>query len=677
MRAGRAVQIMDEESKRHENGTRSLTIGFIAGNISSEHTLKLMHGVEMRAKECGIQVYAFLGVHTRDYYQVAYGHSSGIENYDYQCNVVFNYVNLGKFDALIISNSTVGVFLDGRTMEEFLTELGDTPKVITEELGGKYGCSTVICDNYGGEYEAVTHLIEKHGCRDIVVIGGPEGNTDAQERIRAVRDAMACHGLVLDETRLEYGDFSSAAEEQLERLFDSHPCLDAIVAGNDLMARTAYRVCEEHGKRVGTDVKIVGFDDTLEIVPTLSPPLTSVFQNSIRIGRTAVDLAIELCEGKKPRQVVDRVKLDLRSSCGCRFSPGENYYRETLRDMAQQFRQFQLGTWLMPIVGRMMLSSLHNEEDFYRTAMNKLEELQCKNAWMLLLEEPVSHGYGEPWECPDSLNVVFAMTQEGKRVYRRQNAPKLTRQSGLDKLAYDALNGTQVFRSVIPIFFEQLQLGILIADAPITQMPMIYLAMQQIETAMQFFTLNRALEERNAILEMTSEQDPMTGTLNRRGLMERVVNEMGKNAGTVMRVYLTDLDHLKIINDTYGHTAGDEALLTLVSVLQDIFREDKQWIARIGGDEFLIFDADAGTHKPDEMIGRITDKLRNFNEHSKLPYYVEVSVGYGEFEASRDIPLHQIMRCADDALYEAKRGRRRTPARAAEEGLRKDTCQGG
>lgn len=104
---------------------------------------------------------------------------------------------------------------------------------------------------------------------------------------------------------------------------------------------------------------------------------------------------------------------------------------------------------------------------------------------------------------------------------------------------------------------------------------------------------NRELEEkvreRTEALHRLTEVDPLTGLLNRRGIMERFENEIARQArqGGSLGLLLLDLDNFKHINDTYGHAAGDLALCEAAKVLQT-FKRGYDHVARWGGEEFLI-----------------------------------------------------------------------------------------
>lgn len=641
-----------------------LTVGVLVGNISSEHSIQLIDGIVSRAQELNIQVIAFLGLHTNDFYQVVFQRNAAHENYDYQCNVIYSYAALCHLDAMIISSGTIGIFLDGKSMEEFLACFGEIPIVLAEETSKFSRCSTIICDNYQGVYELTKHLIERHGCRNLVTLAGPRINTDAIQRVRGFCDALLDHGLPFENGRIEYGDYSEAVEPQVENLLRRYPDLDAIVCANDSIAKTTCRVCAEHGLKPGVDVKITGFDDDSNIATCLNPTLTTVRQNVFAMGRAALEMAVPLAKGHAPKHQTDPVEVIFRASCGCPDTLDREYYRIKLADLSHRSKRFQQTVWFTPLITRTLLDSVNNEEKFYRVIADKLEEISCSHAWLLMLKSPIPHAYAEEWTCPDKLNVLLSLSPGEKHVYRRGSCPEVTVEHGIDLLGFED-GKTCMSKFVFPIFSGRKQRGILVADLPLDQFPFLYLTLQQVENAMDFLDLNRTLEEKNAVLSTISSRDPMTNALNRRGLTEVLVTEMGIRPGTRMRIFIADLDHLKQINDLFGHGEGDSAIMTLTQAFREALPEDGLVSARIGGDEFLLFDAQADLHDPAEEMSRIRSYLSDYNRVSGKPYYVEVSLGYTEFTAEPEFHLNQILNQADQYLYEAKKIRRQNICKVA------------
>ncbi|WP_077529783.1 diguanylate cyclase [Vreelandella utahensis] len=100
---------------------------------------------------------------------------------------------------------------------------------------------------------------------------------------------------------------------------------------------------------------------------------------------------------------------------------------------------------------------------------------------------------------------------------------------------------------------------------------------------------NRRLREKQQLLQKQANHDPLTGLANRKHLQERLMEAAARagRSGESFALVVIDLDRFKQINDTYGHTAGDDVLLTIGSSLQALTRASDT-VARIGGDEFVL-----------------------------------------------------------------------------------------
>ncbi|MFF1277338.1 LacI family DNA-binding transcriptional regulator [Streptomyces marokkonensis] len=150
------------------------------------------------------------------------------------------------------------------------------------------GVVYVDSDNRGGARDAVRHLLGLGRSR-VAHITGALDQTSAVDRLDGFRDVMTD----ADPRLVVEGDFTPAGGERAMReLLDRRPDLDAVFAGNDLMAAGALRVLRERGRRVPDDVAVVGFDDMLPIAEQTEPPLTTVRQDIEGMGRLMARLLL-------------------------------------------------------------------------------------------------------------------------------------------------------------------------------------------------------------------------------------------------------------------------------------------------------------------------------------------------------------------------------------------------
>jgi diguanylate cyclase (GGDEF)-like protein/PAS domain S-box-containing protein len=165
-------------------------------------------------------------------------------------------------------------------------------------------------------------------------------------------------------------------------------------------------------------------------------------------------------------------------------------------------------------------------------------------------------------------------------------------------------------------------------------------------------TVRKRLE---AKLREMADVDDLTGTLNRRALTERanVEIERYRRTGKAFAFLIMDIDFFKRVNDTYGHTAGDEALRSLAETCRKTIRP-YDILGRFGGEEFVILTPDAT-----ETEGRsLAERLRLAVEHTPVPTAaggeIRLTVSVGCTVVRQDDSLDDLLRRSDSALYESK-----------------------
>ncbi len=166
--------------------------------------------------------------------------------------------------------------------------------------------------------------------------------------------------------------------------------------------------------------------------------------------------------------------------------------------------------------------------------------------------------------------------------------------------------------------------------------------------------LEHKVRERTDALNRLSQTDPLTGLLNRRGMDERLIEELKRCAreNRCLGVIWIDLDRFKEINDVHGHGVGDEALKVVAQVLRSVVREYDA-AARWGGDEFLLMIRDADRHLAQQICERLLRVIRGQTLQTPSGALLCMTFSIGVHLASQD-DLESVLRDADAALYSAK-----------------------
>src|SRR6266478_536376 len=153
--------------------------------------------------------------------------------------------------------------------------------------------------------------------------------------------------------------------------------------------------------------------------------------------------------------------------------------------------------------------------------------------------------------------------------------------------------------------------------------------------------------------------DELTGLYNRRGFMALAERQLklARRSGRGMLLFMTDVDCLKQINDSFGHFEGDRALKRTADVLEETFR-GSDVVARLGGDEFAVLAIEAAGHSEATIKTRLFECLKSISADESR-YEISLSLGLARFDPSSCTSIGELMVKADQDMYEQKRRRSR------------------
>jgi LacI family transcriptional regulator len=166
--------------------------------------------------------------------------------------------------------------------------LDQLPPMVFLSMENRPGISVVSVDNRNGAKQAVQHLL-KQGKRKIGILTGPMAWWEARERYAGWQEALGEAGLDPCLSQVVNSDDWSAVngERGMRALLAQAPDIDAVFASSDQIALGAMGIAHQLGRRVPQELAIVGFDDTPEAA-FFWPPLTTIYQQLIEVGRIAV-----------------------------------------------------------------------------------------------------------------------------------------------------------------------------------------------------------------------------------------------------------------------------------------------------------------------------------------------------------------------------------------------------
>jgi diguanylate cyclase (GGDEF)-like protein len=190
--------------------------------------------------------------------------------------------------------------------------------------------------------------------------------------------------------------------------------------------------------------------------------------------------------------------------------------------------------------------------------------------------------------------------------------------------------------------------GVLWADEPHSRL----LPSEHVLQALRIFA-NHAMEALAVATQLEetrflADHDPLTRLLNRRALLRELA--AAADQGRPVALVFLDVDNFKDVNDGHGHATGDRVLARFASLLVELVRSGDDAF-RVGGDEFALLLRDAGEHEAREVVARVVAAI----ESNIDPLVRTLTASFGIAPSARAEEPEELLRIADEAMYEAKR----------------------
>lgn len=172
------------------------------------------------------------------------------------------------------------------------------------------------------------------------------------------------------------------------------------------------------------------------------------------------------------------------------------------------------------------------------------------------------------------------------------------------------------------------------------------------------------LKEKDTLVDKLDSmyvRDELTKLYNRFGMRRFVdkIMEVAKRDQKYIMCIELDLDGLKKINDTYGHDAGDNAIVQVANAMRQA-SERREVCIRSGGDEYLVFGIAEKESDAAAFIQRVEEYLDEYNQRNAWPYEVTCSCGYCVHPAQQIHSLEEMVTEADKLLYQVKARKKTT-----------------
>ena len=546
-----------------------------------------------------------------------------------------------EYDGIILCYDTLiheGMAKD--LVEELMTDTEAPPVVcIRAEIPGFYN---VVPDNRGLMHEIAQYVISKCKTDDIGFVTGMDELADSYERRLGFEDAMREAGYEVSEDKIFHGNYWITQGPEMADFFikEDGTLPEAIICSNDYEAIAICNELIQRGYSIPRDTMISGVDNAVESQNHI-PSITTIEMSKADFVDLAMGILEALQRGEEPDyEVAVSSKLILRESTGKEDKDRDVYRALCEQNVASSISMDDMREF---VVINALFEGTLTREDSIGVALDEFRKVDSvKSCYFCRYRENdrVLSGY---------------FVDKGENVVN--DIPFPNGQLLPDGFR-DEDKGTVIFFS-LSYKNEVYGYAALVVDtsyATFINFKIEYL-LTQVGQNINKLELYEKLFGISDVMSLYI-RDPLTGTLNRRGFEQKIselFDEDG-NARKDLSVVSIDMDGLKLINDNYGHNAGDEAIKETAKYIENALNPD-EFVARMGGDEFVAILILSEVGREGKFIRNIRNSIRDINKSGKYEFEIGSSIGTCGLTRWHDVA--DCMNKADKAMYLEKKAKKK------------------
>ena len=549
---------------------------------------------------------------------------------------VMNLPDLHEYDGIVICSDTLDQGGISKELVDTLSSTPDLPPVVSIRtiVDGFY---SIIPDNRQIMYDISKYVIKKCKTSDIGFVTGRDDLTDSQERLAGFEDAMQEAGYEVREDMIFHGNYWVTQGPQTADFFtkEDGTLPEAIICSNDYMALALMDELILRGYKLPEDTMITGIDD-IEAAGMHIPSLTTSNIPEETLANSAIETLEKLLNGEQVDFYINVPgKLILR----------ESTHDSEERDVFDAYRKLDIiRKTAFDVTRRFVIMNATYEdlitpEQYHQVTMENLLKLEfftrCYLCYFRENDRTVFGYFEDDGEIhlsdisfPDNklLPDCFLDTDSGIRIF----LPICYKNEVYGYGAFEIKPDSMEFVN------EKLEFILMLLGQTINR-SRLYSKLYAVSDVMELYV-----------------KDALTGLFNRRGFEKNINNyfDKDKQMKQPLAVASIDMDGLKYINDTFGHSSGDEAIKAISECISKAINKN-EIAARMGGDEFAVVLVLDSPGRIGQFIRTLRNLVKKANNDNDYPYLLSASVGTCELTEWHD--LLECMNKADKAMYLEKK----------------------
>ena len=567
--------------------------------------------------------------------------------------------DLRTFDGIILDLSNVS---DASLKESFLARVRESgvPAIsLLEDLPGLYYSGL---DNLTDFSILVEHLITEHGCRKLNYVGGSPRNQENQKRLLAYRKTLEKHGILFEPERVIERSFEIKTGIRAFTEFQQKDLLpEAFVCANDNIAVGVCLAAREAGFSIPEDFLVTGFDNE-DKASYCNPRITTADFSKTEIMYHAMELLVDIWNGQTDRRCTYTQAVHIfQESCRCMSECPPDRGQYIIKRILSETRQSDMQNWMIDL-NRFLLDctsytnlTSHMQMWLHEHQFGNLYLLMNPDIFHLEKVDILPEIPDDIYRCvgyPDKMTVVHPVSDTEAVIQLSITdghlLPDITR------------TGDQNIFVFAPLHFREREVGYVVLQNCdyLLDHQFLFKMLNSFRTALESLYNKLVLCKKNKQLSQLYIHDSLTGLYNRMAYEKLALPLFQKymQKKKHLGILFVDADHLKYINDNFGHDMGNLAIRSIASAIHKSCPVGSVCM-RYGGDEFVCVIPDFDLPRMHRLEKTILHALEEISDVSRFPFPLEASIG-SVIADDAVFSLNDYINLADQKMYASKKARK-------------------